>query len=232
MWMKEVNLAKEGSEGALKAIQERRERRIEIPPPADYPLDFKSLPARMRDPNVEINTKQSRCLEICLENPSKDHVGLQLQCERKWGIPVLTVDGEVIEPGCPELPGFYWKVTVAGFEQNSPFDLMNQEHLNTAISEGDELISLMLTSTMDLVASPDGKFGFEQRHNIDAQMTNTHFRATFKTHVKTKEKLTEEFQIFIHELGHHLGHPEEKVILQTLMTGKASSFALNVAHEY
>ena len=90
----------------------------------------------------------------------------------------------------------------------------------------------MLTSIIDLVASPDGKFGFEQRHNIDAQMTSTYFRATFKTHVKTKEKLTEEFQIFIHELGHHLGHPEEKVILQTLMAGKASSFALNVADEY
>ena len=45
MWIKEANLAKEGSEGALQAIQERRERRIEIPPSAEYPLDFKSLPA-------------------------------------------------------------------------------------------------------------------------------------------------------------------------------------------
>ena len=85
MWINEANLAKEGSERALQAIQERRERHPEKPPAADYPLDFTSLPARMRDPNVVQNTKNSRVLELRLDNPSKDHVGLQLQCDTEVG---------------------------------------------------------------------------------------------------------------------------------------------------
>ena len=105
MWMDEVNLAKEGSKRALQAIQERRERRIEKRPATDYPLDFTSLPARMRDPNVVRSTEEPRFLDFCVDNPTREHVGLQLKCERKWGNPVGSRKAT-----------YYWKITVAGIE--------------------------------------------------------------------------------------------------------------------
>ena len=175
----------------------------------------------MRDPNVVRNSSQSRILNFYTENPSKEHVGLQLQCERTWGSPVGS-----------NTRNYYWKLTVAGIEPNSLLDNWNSENLDIAISEGDELISLQRSSLLELTFSPDGKFTEVQRHIIDSLMTSTVFRSSFRTHAKTEEKLHEEFRIFIHELGHHLGHPDEKDILLTLMAGKASGFALKVAALY